>query len=74
MKFFIFSGTAEQARNLARAMDLAKNEWDFVHSSKALMGTYQRTMLTYGTWENRADKEEVLDIAMLCKFTVLHIY
>jgi hypothetical protein len=30
--------------------------------------------LTYGTWENRADKDEVLDKAMQCKFTVLHIY
>lgn len=50
MRFFIYSGTNEQARTLARMMDLARNEWTYVHSPEVLYGQRGGTILLYGSW------------------------
>lgn len=73
MKFYIYAGTNEQARNLAHAMNLARSEWTFINSTDALLGIYECPVLMYGTWQTRKDTGDLFTKAMERKLKILHI-
>lgn len=73
MRFYIYAGDANQASNLARAMDLGRHEWKSVHGVDQLRGQRGGTMLLYGTWKSRPNDEimEVITRAKVNMMTVL---
>ena len=54
-RFYIYAGTAEQAKNLARDMLLEPNEWSYVLNVEKLMGVEKKPLLMCGTWRDRED-------------------
>lgn len=72
-KIFILSGTAEQAKILARWHDMARNEWEYVTNADLLRGNRQKTLWLFGTWRNRHDCKDLIDLAVACEFKVFHI-
>ncbi len=75
MKFYIYAGDANQASNLARAMDLGRHEWKSVHTVEQLLGQRGGNVLLYGTWKLRPMKEieEVITRAKVNMMTVLEV-
>lgn len=75
MRFHIYSGTNEQARTLARMMDLGRHEWTYVSSVEILRGKRNGTILLYGTWRNKPSEEiarisEMAHINLMAVLTV----
>lgn len=73
MRLFIYAGTNEQARSLARAMNLARSEWTFINSTEALLGIRKCPVLMYGTWQTREDTGDLFEKAMVRELKILHI-
>lgn len=73
MRFYIYAGTYEQARHLAKQMQLGKHEWRYVSGVESLRGTRQGVMLCYGTWINREDNEEIHTMARVCQMSMLYV-
>lgn len=67
MRFYIYAGSNEQARTLARAMDLARDEWKHLHTPNMLRGVRGGVILLYGTWWERPE-QEVEDVRWMARY------
>lgn len=75
MRFHIYSGNHEQARTLARMMDLGRHEWTYISSVDVLRGKRNGTILLYGTWREKPAEEiarvsEMAHINLMAVLTV----
>ena len=71
-RIYILAGTAEQARNLSRAMDLGRHEWSYVSTPQTLMGLKGGTLMAFGTWRDRSDSQEIIDFAKMRQMAILY--
>lgn len=72
-KVFIFAGTHEQAKKLARWHDMAQSEWTYVSDPYRLFGQRQQTMWLYGSWLEHPACVDVLDKARAAQFRIFAI-
>jgi len=73
MRYYILAGTNEQAREIARKMDLARTEWNYVSCTDVLRGIYDMPLLTYGTWRERTDSPRIIELAKERRLPILYI-
>jgi hypothetical protein len=73
MRFYIYAGTHEQAKHLAKQMKLGTNEWTYVSGVERLHGIREGVMLCYGAWTNREDNEQVHTMARVCQMSMLYV-
>lgn len=74
MRYFILAGTNEQAREIARKMDLSRTEWNYVSCADVLRGAYNLPVLAYGTWRERTDWPRIIELAKERRLPILYIY
>jgi hypothetical protein len=72
-RVFILSGTAEQARHLARIHDMERSEWAYVADANKMRGHRHQTLWLFGTWRSRSDVAEVVTAARTMEFRIFII-
>lgn len=73
MRLYIHAGTAEQARTLSRLMNLGPQDWTYVNKPEVLMGLHGGPLLLFGTWGERPDSQQIIDLAKTRQMTILYI-
>jgi hypothetical protein len=73
MRFYIYAGTHEQARHLARQMKLGTHEWNYVSGVDSLRGIREGVMLFYGSWKQRDDLKDVYTMGRVCQMSMLYV-
>lgn len=72
-KIFILAGTHEQAKILARWHDMAPSEWAYVPDLHSLLGQRQQTLWLFGTWHQRHDARQIIDMTSASGFRTFTI-
>jgi hypothetical protein len=72
-RFFIYAGTAEQARSLAMDMGLRPDEWTYVLTVEWLIKTEEKPILMYGTWRERDDIRYLEQVATERQMKIFYI-
>lgn len=73
IRFYIFAGTSEQAKQLAMRMSLATHEWKYLSQHEHLYGVRDGVMLVYGSYHSRDDWFEFAELARTREMTILYI-
>lgn len=71
-RFYVFTGTARQAQDLANLLNFAPGEWRYVLGPETIMGTRKQPMILSGTWEDRPDARQVVETAVTRDMTLLY--
>jgi hypothetical protein len=72
-RFYIYAGTTEQAKNLAKDMLLEPNEWSNVYRIEKLIGIKGMPLLIYGTWRDRKDIADLRYVAATREMKILYV-
>ena len=72
-RFYIYAGTTEQAKNLARKMELQPNEWLNVYMLEKLIGIRGKPLLMCGTWRDRKDIADLRYFAATREMKILYV-
>ena len=72
IRYRILAGNYEQAKNLARKAMLRPTEWSYVYDRDRLLGLDGGVLLVTGTWQDRDDGFDCIQMAQTRGMRILY--